>query len=33
MSVLPTIKNAFLLVENGFISDFGTMDECPKLIL
>ena len=29
MSILPTIKNAFLLVEDGLISDFGTMDACP----
>ncbi|WP_299669839.1 imidazolonepropionase [uncultured Polaribacter sp.] len=31
MSILPTIKNAFLLVENGFISDFGVMENCPKI--
>ena len=31
MNVLPTIKNAFLLVENGFISDFGMMKNCPEL--
>jgi len=30
MSVLPTIKNAFLVVENGLIADFGEMDKCPK---
>ena len=30
MNVLPTIKNAFLLVENGLIADFGTMENCPK---
>jgi len=29
MSELPTIKNAYLLVENGLISDFGKMDNCP----
>jgi len=29
MSELPTIKNAFLVVENGFIADFGAMDSCP----
>lgn len=29
MSVLPTIKNAFLLVKNGLIEGFGTMDSCP----
>ncbi len=31
MKVLPTIKNAYLLVENGLISDFGTMEACPEL--
>ncbi|PQV48363.1 imidazolonepropionase [Jejuia pallidilutea] len=30
MAVLPTIKNAFLVVENGRISDFGAMHSCPK---
>ena len=30
MSVLPTIKNAFLLIENDIITDFGSMDNCPK---
>ena len=30
MNTLPTIKNAFLLVENGLISDFGDMKDCPK---
>jgi len=30
MSELPTIKNAFLVVENGFIADFGAMDSCPS---
>ncbi len=29
MKVLPTIKNAFLVVENGLISDFGEMKDCP----
>ncbi len=29
MKELPTIKNAYLLVENGFIADFGSMDTCP----
>ena len=29
MNVLPTIKNAFLVVENGLIADFGSMDNCP----
>lgn len=31
MSVLPTLKNAYLLVDNGLISDFGTMDACPDI--
>tara|TARA_R110002050_G_scaffold4573_2_gene22095 strand:+ start:4687 stop:5925 length:1239 start_codon:yes stop_codon:yes gene_type:complete len=30
MNVLPTIKNAFLVVEEGLITDFGTMDHCPN---
>ena len=30
MKVLPTIKNAYLLAENGLIADFGTMDDCPN---
>jgi imidazolonepropionase len=30
MSVLPTIKNAFLVIENDVISAFGSMDNCPK---
>ena len=30
MNTLPTIKNAFLLVENGLISNFGLMENCPK---
>jgi imidazolonepropionase len=29
MSKLPTIKNAFLVVEDGIIADFGSMDACP----
>ncbi len=32
MKVLPTIKNAYLVVENGLISDFGAMDNCPNTI-
>lgn len=31
MAVLPFIKNAFLLIENDLISDFGTMENCPKI--
>ncbi len=30
MAVLPAIDNAFLLVDNGIIIDFGTMDKCPE---
>jgi imidazolonepropionase len=30
MKILPTLKNAFLLVENGLIVDFGLMKDCPK---
>ena len=29
MNVLPTIKNAYLIVENGRIKDFGSMKDCP----
>ena len=29
MNELPTIKNAFLLVKNGLIADFGSMNDCP----
>lgn len=31
MSVLPKIENAFLLVEDNFIFDFGQMENCPAL--
>jgi imidazolonepropionase len=31
MNELPTIKNAYLLVENGFIADFGSMSDFPKV--
>lgn len=31
MATLPTIKNAFLLLENDVIAAFGTMDNCPKI--
>ena len=31
MSVLPKIENAFLLVENNIIIDFGPMENCPAL--
>ena len=31
MKELPTIKNAYLLIENGRISDFGKMEKCPTI--
>ena len=31
MASLPTIKNAFLLINNDVIEDFGPMHDCPKL--
>lgn len=31
MKLLPTIKNAFLLVENDIIKDFGAMENLPKI--
>lgn len=33
MGILPTIKNAFLLVKNGLIADFGLMENCPELTI
>jgi imidazolonepropionase len=33
MGQLPTLKNAFLLIKDGLIADFGIMKECPKLDL
>ncbi|MEW5675261.1 imidazolonepropionase [Flavobacterium enshiense] len=29
MAVLPKIDNAFLVIEDELITDFGTMDNCP----
>lgn len=29
MNILPTIKNAFLLIENGIITDYGSMKKVP----
>lgn len=29
MAELPLLNNAFLLIENNIIADFGTMDSCP----
>jgi imidazolonepropionase len=31
MSILPKIENAYLLIENNIISDFGPMENCPTL--
>jgi imidazolonepropionase len=31
MAVLPTIKNAFLLVNDDLIADFGSMEDLPKI--
>ncbi|MFY8064883.1 MAG: imidazolonepropionase, partial [Flavobacterium sp.] len=31
MGVLPTIKNAYLLIENDLIAAFGPMENCPKI--
>lgn len=31
MAVLPSLKNAWLLVEGDSIKDFGTMDTCPDV--
>jgi imidazolonepropionase len=30
MAILPTIKNAFLLIENDLIADFGSMNDLPE---
>lgn len=32
MAILPSIKNAFLLIENDTIIDFGSMENCPTSI-
>lgn len=32
MAILPTIKNAYLLIENDMIAAFGSMDNYPKII-
>ena len=31
MAILPSIKNAFLLIEDDKISAFGAMADCPKI--
>jgi len=30
MAQLPTLENAWILAENGIITQFGTMDNCPE---
>ena len=30
MNEIPSLKNAFILIENGLISDFGKMSNIPK---
>lgn len=30
MSMLPVLEDAFLLIENGMIGDFGMMADCPN---
>lgn len=30
MKILPTLKNAFLLIEDDLIKDFGAMDNAPR---
>jgi imidazolonepropionase len=32
MAILPTIKNAFLLIKDDFIVDYGSMDDLPKTV-
>ncbi|MGL2994594.1 imidazolonepropionase [Flavobacterium sp. TSSA_36] len=31
MAILPSIKNAFLVIKDDLISDFGTMDDLPVI--
>lgn len=31
MKQLPTIKNAYLIIEDDCIADFGAMENCPKI--
>jgi imidazolonepropionase len=31
MAILPTIKNAFLLIKDDLIADYGSMDNLPKI--
>jgi len=31
MAILPSLKNAYLLLENDYIKDYGLMENCPTL--
>ena len=31
MAILPTIKNAYLVIKDNFIADFGSMNDVPKI--
>ena len=31
MNILPTLENAYLLIENEFIKDFGRMEDLPQI--
>ena len=31
MAILPTIKNAYLLIKDNLIADFGSMENLPEL--
>lgn len=31
MAILPSKKNAYLLIEDNLIADFGSMENCPKI--
>ena len=30
MGIIPSINNAYLLLENSFIKEFGEMENCPN---
>jgi imidazolonepropionase len=32
MSIIPSINDAYLLLENSFIKEFGKMIDCPKVL-
>src|SRR5690606_18216326 len=32
MKFLPSIKNAYLYLEDDIISDFGKMEDCPNIL-